>query len=506
VSKKTYLMFFSLMFFSVFVSAEEKKERGLGKPPDETDITTPLPYQKSILTNSFRSGITYTISSSGTYILTKSTSFVGGSGQIININSDDVILDLAGQSITNDTTANINGIEIQSGKSNITIKDGVIRGITGAGIVVGAGCKNVKIKNVTVDNCDKGGIDFQGTAGNSVSDCELINTGAINCDGSALSAGTATFGLKLNQCETVRIADSFFNKNVVNSDNETYYRASYGVYMGTTTGCHFDNSEAIGNKGVTAAGFYVCSNSLACGFSECLAAANTGTETLPDTQGHGMGFGVENSAGILFENCTALANIATTTAYGFYIATSTANEITNCKANRQKTILANSDNAGTGNAHGIYLGGGKHNLVQNCEARGNIGGSNANFFGTGIMLGAEQGIGESSTEISSCRACANDCDGGTGIGIYISSDGPAITVSENKIYSNLTFGLKDANTYSTALAFKNICFGHGSIDNYNISYDGTSFVPISKVISALSNSGGVDSEAPVFQNISLYVS
>ena len=518
MNKSFYAVFSLIAFLTITTTCHSYfDERGAGKPPSENDIFPLLPFKKTISQSDFANNTTYTISRPDQYILAGSISATPTSGNIISITTSNVVLNLNGNCIEQgDSTSGISVINIATGLSNITIKNGTIKNATNYGIYIANNCRNIKIKNIVVDGCNKEGIMFNGSTGNSITDCEVTNVGVINCDGSELAEGSAESGLYLKQCKNIRLSNSFFNNNQTSS--VTSSRTTYGVYMETTTGCHFDNCEAIGNLGGAAYGFYTCSNSLANIFSDCLSAENTGTAACDTagTGGQGCGFCVDTCAATIFENCTALSNLSTTTAYGFLLLTSTANEILNCKANRQKTVISNTDEEGSGDAHGIYLAGGQDNIVKNCIANGNIGGSNAYHFATGIRLDVSQGVNESRCQIIECEASSNNGQSGTGIGIHLANVGTCTTIIGNKTFTNTAdtaanhYGIKDNSTDSTALIMKNLSYGHNlsgsGTNNFSIDYTGgPTFTPVSGDITDITNTSGIDNSDPIFQNIDMYV-
>ena len=473
---------------------ESQAQKVFGKPPKESHISEALPFQNVISPTSLSSQ-GYTIDTPGRHVLSRNISFAPNSdGNIITVACNNVVIDL--RECTIEQTGNEyiqNCIYISPGLQNIKIRHGTIQNINGYGVYIGNDCKNIKVKNLQINNCGKGGIFCNGTIANPVTDFEIIDTGITNCNGSSFTDSTATTGLKLKCCNNVRATKCNFNQNITDSIEQN----SYGAYIETCTGCHFDFCEAVGNKGSNAAGFHVCSNSLANLFSDCLVTANVSTKTSsercggggnpepsPVGTGSGMGFGVEDSIGTIFQNCTSENNLATGNAYGFFISNSSSNEITNCIANKQQSIIENTTLPGDGSACGICIKNGSGNLIQNCKCNANTGGTHSTSKGIGILIGEN----ETRTRIYDCETSANNGNGGTGIGIYLLNTGYGIIVIGNKVFVNTgtsMFGIKDSRNNSDALFSKNISFGHGGnngTNNYYVKYKKANFGQIKKYL------------------------
>lgn len=99
----------------------------------------------------------FTITTSGVYCLTKNLPFlVSGtpvtSGNAITINADDVVLDLNGHVLSNDAAGNTtttHGIEAV-GRSNVVVKNGIVRGFQ-YGINIQGGGENNVVDNINAD-------------------------------------------------------------------------------------------------------------------------------------------------------------------------------------------------------------------------------------------------------------------------------------------------------------------------------------------------------------------
>lgn len=100
--------------------------------------------------------LNYTISKPGHYLLTETIACATTQNGIFFINSNDVILDLHGNTISQSSTAaNVDGIIINNGIKNVCIKNGIIRKTTENGIKVGQGCSNILFENLTIIESQK---------------------------------------------------------------------------------------------------------------------------------------------------------------------------------------------------------------------------------------------------------------------------------------------------------------------------------------------------------------
>ncbi len=120
-----------------------------------------------VLINQASVGLTgFVITQSGVYQLSQSIVFSPvGAASAITINAPDVLLDLQCFSIEQgNLTANVNGIEVITTFSNITIINGSIAGMTGDGINVAAGVSNIIIADMQLLVNESHGIFFNGSS------------------------------------------------------------------------------------------------------------------------------------------------------------------------------------------------------------------------------------------------------------------------------------------------------------------------------------------------------
>ncbi len=304
------------------------------------------------------SALPFTISTPGSYYVTGNLTGVANQPGIV-INADDVTLDLNGFELIGVAGAAANGVRVGSGTSrtNATIRNGTLRGWTGAGV----GAQNtgnflMRVENVRVLSCGGGGIVLGD--GGVATDCVAYGntlhgiSGGVACRVSrCLSSASIASG------DGIHLGD-----NAVATDCVTYSNAGDGIQVGTVgsiAGCVSSNN--------TAHGFNVSTNVV---FANCAANTNGGS-----------GFvGVASST---LTNCGAVSN----TSNGYALGTGSA--LTNCSA---------SFNTGIGISTGDTA------LLDHCEADSNTGGGIAVLQGCSISHCIAQ-FNNGPAAISSTNAC-----------------------------------------------------------------------------------------------------
>jgi parallel beta-helix repeat protein len=143
----------------------------------------------------------YTISAQGHYCLTNNLTFSATTGAAITIDAKSVVLDLKGYKIAGQAAGpatGANGVYV-SKRSNVTVKDGLIRGF-GVGVyfdsVSGGDNSNNVVENVHADSNTFAGISMvaPGT-NNTVRNCVVSSTGGSTANNSApigIAIGTAS--------------------------------------------------------------------------------------------------------------------------------------------------------------------------------------------------------------------------------------------------------------------------------------------------------------------------
>ncbi len=163
-----------------------------------------------------------TINTPGSY------SLAGNVSNQITISSGNVTLDMRGHTISD----GINGIILNEGLENITLKNGTIASVSNDGIQINANCNNILLKNITIKNALRG-ISFDTSSYSTVSNCDLIqNTTGLEAQAShniyieectALANTNAGFSLvtsstcSLAGCTSLSTGDSNTNSSGIGS-------------------------------------------------------------------------------------------------------------------------------------------------------------------------------------------------------------------------------------------------------------------------------------------------
>ncbi len=195
----------------------------------------------------------------------------------ITISVPDVTLDMNGCTVS----GGIHGIVINSGLSNVTIKNGVVHGVTD-GIQVNAGCIDITLKEITAKNCSRG-INFDQVNSGVISNCDMIFN---------------TTGLELT-----------ISHNIYVEDCTAYANSQLGYSLLATTTCSLENCVAIATGEGNANLFgdasnifgFVTSNGYGNIFERCIAnATHTLTTTAPESIVAGFGMrGTESCSKII---------------------------------------------------------------------------------------------------------------------------------------------------------------------------------------------------------------
>jgi hypothetical protein len=207
----------------------------------------------------------FTINVPGSYYLT--TNLVVSSGNVININTNGVTLDLNGFTIQSTVAyAAGNGIQIASGLRNITILNGFIQGgVTNNGnnVYSGSGFQNgitfsgatapsnVRISGVTVTGCLSYGI-YLGFGDSGLVECCLVRTtGDVGIMASVVKSSSAT------DCATSGI----YGMTVSDSRGQGRQTSTEGIYAKTVQNSYGDNIAGRGISCETALNCYGTSSS-----------------------------------------------------------------------------------------------------------------------------------------------------------------------------------------------------------------------------------------------------
>ncbi len=401
-----------------------------------------------------QTGLTGTciISTPGSYALSEDIPSNAASGQAISITSSNVILDLSGRSITfaGGTGTGINGITVAANLSNITIRNGIISGMNGSGVLINSGCLNINLEQLDINGCTTAGVNFAGTATTPLSGCSLTECHIRQCNGGT----NPTYGVKLTYCNFLTATNCSFNSNTAT----TAAQNCYGFYAIASQGSILTQCDARGNSATAlAAGFYLdtgCSGTI---FQQCTAHLNTSTATT--NAGKAFGFYEQTTNNNRFELCKSFNNSAYAFAAGFYGKNCSFNYWLNCSS--YNNVITGT--TGTAGGFGFICDTApcEGNIFDQCIAFSNKGSTDSASFGCGFLLD-----NSTNSTIKGCTSQGNDGQTGTGVGIYIKSGCSRCCVQNNSIIANSSntlakaYGYWDASTPSTTLMTGNVAFAN----------------------------------------------
>ncbi|NBP14333.1 right-handed parallel beta-helix repeat-containing protein [bacterium] len=393
--------------------------------------------------------LSYTITKPGYYLLTETIISETRNGAIVVIASNDVILDLHGNTITQSSDAtNVDGIFINNNLTNITIKHGIIRKTTGNGVEVSSGCSNISLEDITVIECNRTGILFNGSA-----QALIRNSEVKKCLVSATSSTTSdAIGLNLTYCTVFTAIDSAFNtsRTTTNTFN------AYGVFAQNNSALTFINCTALANQGETIAAGFCADNSTSVAFEHCTANQNSATDTAVSES---YGFLMNNSTAVTFKNCHAAQNNAINTAAGLRIKGSKYNYLFECVA--QSNFITGS--GANDRAHGFMVDttGSIGHRFEYCTASGNQGSTNALSLCAGFSLATA-----THCILANCLSQANGGTAGFGVGINLAADCALCLVKECQVVSNRSLtsgqaiGIRDQHATGTSTLIDNFAFSN----------------------------------------------
>lgn len=398
-----------------------------------------------------------TIVSPGRYIVVQNCTYNTSSiGTAITINSNNVILDLLGFSVTqNGGVANVNGIVVNAGLTNIVIQNGSIKDFSNNGISIGAGCSQVVIDNLTLCNCGNRAIELVGSTASP------LQTGIIkNCTFvTSCTLSTADNVITLSHCNDIDIQNCTLSNN--GSTNAAGVLTL--IALNNSFRCILKDIDTSNNIGNTDLRCYCLKQSSLCRLHNCNASTNIAWGATSAVYGI-MLEGNSTSTANIFTECT-VANLTGTTVDGFFSSTNCDDNIfIVCKA------LANQANATTGVVHGFRCITNNRNQFLGCIAARNVAPSStiaSPFYGAyGFRIETTTG-----TYLHQC--IANDQTAASrAIGFFIRAT-TSCTADENVACRNTTFGF-DANfltfnnqAFVKNFALKNNIAGGAGSNQYN---------------------------------------
>lgn len=381
-------------------------------------------------------------------------------GTVVIIAASNVTLNLAGRTLSGGT-----GILINSGLSNIIIKNGIIDKCS-VGISIQESCSFIRMKDIEITNCSTRAIEIVGTSGNEVNSVIMRRLQIyLCCDGAS-----ADHVIHIDYADDVTLSDCLISKN---GASQVDLR---GVYIANSTNGLFEQVRISANQGNTFYGFYV--DSADCFFSHCNVRSNVATGALTgfcfdggsttsgnycnkcyalnnsSTNGPVSGFELLAFVTLnIFQQCiaagnTATAGVSTASCYGFNLDQPTFCSLINCRSLYNSAPGDGGSNICAGFNIGTSAGG--DTGTKNCEftdnfAVGNNGRNDGASYGIRALSGTSLGnlnnvyfsnvaVRNGPTTPSSGNQITSST-GGVSIGSVI-SDNPSSLNGQNKEYSN----------------------------------------------------------------------
>ncbi|MBX7208720.1 MAG: right-handed parallel beta-helix repeat-containing protein [Verrucomicrobiaceae bacterium] len=353
------------------------------------------------------SSLPFTISASGSYYVTGNlTGTAAANG--IGVNASNVTIDLGGFELVGVAGGTVNGVNINSSRTNVTIRNGTVRGWTGSGIAAITNAE-IRVEDVRAISNSSAGISVGNQS--TVSRCVVRGNGGNGISGGAhcvvlgcVAIGqTAGTGIILGQSGVV-------------SDCTAAENSGNGISV--STGSVVSRCAARLNTGTG------ISTSIGSTVQGCAATSNGG-------------IGIDVSSGSTVSDCSSDSNSGTSG-----IAAGIACSLTRC-------TVRNSTSAATISQGISVVAGG---CVSECVVTGST--STAAAFtattGMGIAVGSDSTVerctvssskGDGIRASASCRIVGNFV---TGSGAGVGTDGAGV-------HTTSTFNLIDGNKVRSAV-------------------------------------------------------
>ncbi len=323
----------------------------------------------------------FQITAPGTYLLGGGNAGLNyapssANDSIIKISSSGVILDLGGHTLKQSNfVAGLSGVVIDPNLSNIIVRNGYIKNITGAGICIGAGCSVINIENIVTMSCDTRAISCIGAHTNLINNLTIRNCTLTGCCQGAL----ADYVVSLSECVHTQIIDCNATCNGLPSLSALSGLHLFNVASSRFSGINISRQQAsstlrcIDASGVTDAMFVDCKikNSLignngtvigidllgSCTnvmFQQCYCLSVTSNGTSATTIGFRVQAGNDE---VSYRQCAVANMVGDGTLYGFY---------TSGNRTSYSECIAKRAAAGSGSAIAFELNQAKNSKVSRC--------------------------------------------------------------------------------------------------------------------------------------------
>ncbi|MBI2774405.1 hypothetical protein HYX58_00135 [Candidatus Dependentiae bacterium] len=378
-----------------------------------------------------------TISQAGIYqlgapILTSPTT----ADNIINITASDVVLDLGGYVISQaNGTANVAGIVVNQNLSDIVIRNGTIRSVTGTGISLLATDSRIRISNILFENCAGAGMAADGSAG-TITDLELTQCRFYGC------SSTGTSVILWNNVSRSSIVNCIIDGTINTAAAFTC------INLLTCTSCTMNditiqNNTTLNNSALFSA---INENSTFYNYFSNVIIRN-------NTSGASANFNGFNTTGTssLYLNCSIVGNFGGGANNAFNLNSTTGNLYRQCQ------IINNTAQSGT--LSGFRESSpGNQNIFTDCTA--NVGSSSS----TGVFFN----LNSLGSIVARCTA-SNIL---VGIGLSVPSTVQKLTVFDC-LFSKLGTGVQDAVSTTGDLYYRNVAFNNSAAQFSGVGFSAT---------------------------------
>ena len=322
---------------------------------------------------------------------------------IIQITVSNVIVDFQNHNFSQDPSSlaftGLSAIVVSPNLSNITLKNATIANITGTGIIIGAGCSQITIENITTLSCDLCAIDLEGVAGNQISNSEISNCLISSCcQGSA-----GNYPLSIVQCNQTNVDNCRFynNGNSLNQISvikmDTY---SQGVIQNIIASSNIGGQSLITFDFANAVQQVILQN--------CKIFSSAATLPSSTTIGYEVRNSATTSTNNIVQNCIMMnsqPSATNGTVTGFDLNNAQNFLISNCKF---------QNNQAQSNINGFSLSSGSFNYIEDCQVSNNICTGNGSF--TGFNANAV-----STCKLAECTIFNNQSTNANAFGINLTS-------------------------------------------------------------------------------------
>ena len=318
-------------------------------------------------------GVGLTITKPGLYTLGDDLTIPPvAADSIILIASSDVTLDLGGRIISQSSiTGGGNGISIQTGLTNITIKNGTIRNITSNGIAVASGCKRITIENIVFQDFSASPISLSSSCIDTViSNCTFRTQAFTSSASSIITIGSTCSNLFVDGCSfknlNVTVSLNVIDCSVASTQNLVFTNLEFTTISGVNTNLfNLANSNAIYISNI------VIEAANSTGAMNVINASTVSGLTVDDVtilkSSGGTTFSALNLSSVNGANVSNIVGASNTATTNFTFANMVNSNSINFSGLRETNSTAG------GVFSGVVLSNSSKNTFKNCVFNGNTG-------------------------------------------------------------------------------------------------------------------------------------